>query len=106
MFMGSKLLRTSADEQRRTANFFRKLATPITPEESHITRDQSDSSALIIRLSTISVGVLLLLSGSLTKASVARWIDMSIGFVLAVTALPLKALIAGYSTNTGRNRHP
>jgi len=94
MFLGSTLLSTTADEHRRTADFFRKLETPITPAESHISRDQSDSSSLIIRLSTLSVGLLLLLSGALTTTPVARWIDMSIGFALSLAAVPIKSLLA------------
>jgi SSS family solute:Na+ symporter len=94
MFLGSTLLSTTADEHRRTADFFRRLETPITPAESHISRDQSDSSSLIIRLSTLSVGLLLLLSGALTPTPVARWIDMSIGLALSLAAVPIKSLLA------------
>ena len=94
MFLGSTLLATTVDEQRRTADFFHKLETPITSAESHISRDQADSSALIIRLSTLSVGLLLLLSGALTTTPVARWIDMSIGTALSLAAVPVRFLLA------------
>jgi SSS family solute:Na+ symporter len=93
MFLGSAFTKISPDEQLRTAAFFQRLATPITAEESNVPKAQSDSSAFIIRLSTLAVGLLLIASGAITTTHTARWIDLSIGVTLLVLSLPFRHLI-------------
>jgi Na+/proline symporter len=86
LYLGSTLLKTTVEEQQRTANFFLKLKTPITANESSVSKGQSQSSALIIRLSTLSVGILLITAGLLSPAPAARGIDCGLGvaFLLPV----------------------
>ena len=94
MFLGSTLLKTTQDERRRTEDFFTLLATPIPPEESLITSSQSNSSSFIIRLSTLSVGLLLILSGACATTTGARVIDAAIGLTLALFSIPVKTLLS------------
>ncbi len=93
MILGSRFIATSPDEQARTATFFHRLDTPITPEEGHVSRTQSDSSSFIIRLSTLAVGILLIVSGVIASAPAAHWIDISIGAILLVFSIPLRRLV-------------
>ena len=93
MILGSRFLTTSVDEQTRTADFFQRLDTPITAEEGHVSRVQSDSSSFIIRLSTLAVGALLIISGSIAIAPAARRIDISIGAILLVLGIPFRRLL-------------
>jgi SSS family solute:Na+ symporter len=90
MILGSRLIATSTSEQDRTAEFFHRLATPITAEEGHVSDKQANSSSFIIRLSTLAVGVLLIVSGLIAAAPTARWIDVSIGAVLVVLSMPFR----------------
>jgi SSS family transporter len=92
MLLGSRLLTTSLDEQTRTAQFFHRLETPISPQEGHVSRAQSESSSFIIRLSTLAVGILLITSGAIASAPTARHIDLGIGALLLVVSIPFLRL--------------
>jgi SSS family solute:Na+ symporter len=80
MAIGSRLFPASADESRRTAQFFQQLATPIS--ESERTFGPPSRQNNIILLSTAAVGVLLLISAALSNSATARWIDSAIGVTL------------------------
>jgi Na+/proline symporter len=80
MAIGSLLFPASTDESRRTSQFFRQLATPISAGER--TSGPPSRQNHIIHLSTAAVGGLLLLSAALSTSSAARWIDSSIGLAL------------------------
>jgi solute:Na+ symporter, SSS family len=88
MYIGSRFLATSPEESERTSEFFGRLATPISAQESHVTKRQSDSSSFIIRLSTVAVALLLIVSGLLAATATARWIDVSIGSALGCFGIP------------------
>jgi SSS family transporter len=94
MYLGSALMEVSTEEHHRTLSFFRLIDTPIAPEESMITKAQSNSSANIIRLSTLAVGVLLIVSGALAQDPAAHWIDASIGIVLLLLGLPFRRIVS------------
>jgi len=94
MFLGSTFLGVSIEEQQRAKTFFRLIDTPITQEESLVTKAQSSSSDNIIRLSTLAVGVLLIVSGALAQEPAAHWIDSSIGIVFLFLGLPIRRMIA------------
>jgi hypothetical protein len=94
MFLGSTFLGVSIEEQQRAKTFFRLIDTPITQEESLVTKAQSNSSDNIIRLSTLAVGVLLIVSGALAQEPAAHWIDSSIGIVFLFLGLPIRRMIA------------
>lgn len=97
MALGSMLLATSTDEQRRTVAFFQRLDTPITAEESNIPKTQSDSSSFIIRLSTLAVALLLIASGILATATAARRIDIAIGVTLVLLSIPFRRVLSSSS---------
>lgn len=99
MALGSMLLATSTDEQRRTVAFFQRLDTPITAEESNIPKTQSDSSSFIIRLSTLAVGLLLIASGILATATAARRIDIAIGVTLVLLSIPFRRVLSSAFRN-------
>jgi solute:Na+ symporter, SSS family len=92
MYLGSVLFKRSAAEETRTTAFFRRLDTPISAEESCVTRAQSDASDFIIRLSTLAVGVLLLVSGALSTSTAAHWIDSGIGLTFLLLATPFREM--------------
>lgn len=92
MLLGSRFLSITPDEQQRTTAFFVKLATPVSAAESAISAEQASSSAWIIRLSTIAVGVLLIISGILTTSTEGRAIDIGIGALLVICAVPFRRL--------------
>ncbi len=96
MYLGSTLLKTSPAEAHRTTQFFERLNTPISPQERLVTKQQSDSSAFIIRLSTISVGLLLLTSAALATSSAAHWIDSAIGLTFLLLATPFRSIAARF----------
>ena len=93
MVLGSRMLAISQDEKQRTTAFFAKLATPVSPEESASSLKHASSSARIIRLSTAAVGVLLVVSGMMTMSATGRWIDVSIGGLLLIFAVPFRQLM-------------
>jgi SSS family solute:Na+ symporter len=94
MYLGSTLLRVSTEESHRTLAFFRLIDTPITAEESVVTKKQSSSSNYIIRLSTVAVGALLIVSGALSHDRAAHWIDGCIGIIFLALGLPLRQVVA------------
>ena len=92
MYLGSKFLAVTSEEQSRTSEFFLLLATPITRKESHVSKVQSSASDFIIRLSTLAVGLLLIVSG-MFATPFARWIDVCIGLAFLPLAMPYKKVI-------------
>ncbi|MBB5057903.1 SSS family transporter [Granulicella aggregans] len=90
MALGSYLLAISQDEKQRTAAFFTKLATPVSAAESAVSAEHASSSSRIIRLSTAAVGALLIISGLLTVSMQARWMDVGIGGLLLIFAIPFR----------------
>ena len=100
MYLGSKLLRVTSEEHTLTLTFFGLIDTPITAEESVVTKAQSNSSSNIIRLSTLAVGILLIVSGALAHEPAAHWIDTAIGIVLLALGLPFRKIVERASRKT------
>ncbi|RXH54123.1 sodium:solute symporter family transporter [Granulicella sibirica] len=92
MYLGSVLLKVSAEEQERSVAFFRMIDTPISAEESGISKGKSNSSDHIIRLATLAVGLLLISSGALAQAPAAHWIDAGVGVLFLLLGLPPRRL--------------
>lgn len=85
MMIGSRIAPTSADERQRSDDFFRKLETPLQPEE--IGHAASPASTRILHLSVLAVGLLLFVSGLLAPQPSTRWLDASLGSLFCLTAM-------------------
>ncbi|SEG67224.1 transporter, SSS family [Bryocella elongata] len=92
MWAGSRWLNITPDEQARTNAFFARLQRPITAAESHVSERQSEGTSHILRLSTASVGALLVAAGLLSHSPQARWVDGILGSLLLLSAIPLRQL--------------
>lgn len=88
MLVGSHALVISEDEKQKTEAFFLKLATPVALQKEPVSQRNGRSSNNIIRLSTIAIGLLLVISGTLATSHAARWMDVTIGVLLLVFSIP------------------
>jgi solute:Na+ symporter, SSS family len=90
LWLGSKLPRADAEEQKRIGLFFKALDTPISPAE--VPDTDSASSRPALGAATIVVGALLIVAGLVATSSQARWIDLPTG--TALVAVGAKFLTA------------
>jgi SSS family transporter len=88
MAVGTALWRRTPEYAARVDGFFDAIDTPIAPGEVPATG--GNSSAGILGISTIAVGVLLATAGIASGSSTALAVDLSIGAVLIATGFWLR----------------
>lgn len=101
MVLGSSLLTVSPSEEQSTETFFKKLATPVSVEENAGPKAHVNSSLRIIRLSTVAVALLLLISGMMSVSAMGRWIDVGIGLFLLMFAVPFRRMLRTQNAEGG-----